>query len=219
MKIDTINSIKSFKSLGKESLEALSKIAKIKIVDKDSILYYEGEKIEHAYFLVDGFLELYKMDQNNNELFLCYVSSEEDARLINSFGSFEPYVASASVHSLGTSTVLLLDLYLLADLVSEYLDISNALLKELMSKNVVFKNFINFKEIYDSTTRVAYILHTRLDYFNKVQRQTIARELNIKIETLSRILQKMFQQGLIYKDNKGQICISNKAEFERIYKG
>ncbi|TLD81887.1 Crp/Fnr family transcriptional regulator [Helicobacter sp. MIT 05-5293] len=219
MKIDAINSIKSFKSLGRESLEALNKVAKIKVVDKDSILYYEGEKIECAYFLVDGLLELYKMDQNNNELFLCYVSSEEDARLINCFGNFEPYIASASVHSLRTSTILLLELHLLADLVSEYLDISNALLREFMGKNIVFKNFINFKEIYDSTARVAYILRTQLDYFNKVQRQTIARELNIKIETLSRILQKMFQQGLIYKNNKGEICLSNKAEFERIYGG
>lgn len=140
------------------------------------------------------FWSFIKWDQNNNELFLCYVSSEEDVRLINSFGNFEPYIASASVHSLRTSTILLLELHLLADLVSEYLDISNALLREFMGKNIVFKNFINFKEIYDSTARVAYILRTQLDYFNKVQRQTIARELNIKIETLSRILQKCFNK-------------------------
>ncbi|WP_289181770.1 helix-turn-helix domain-containing protein, partial [Helicobacter japonicus] len=60
-------------------------------------------------------------------------------------------------------------------------------------------------------------LYTRIDYFNQTQRQIIARELNIQIETLSRILQKMFQQGLIAKDEHNDIYIKDTTLFTKIF--
>ena len=219
MKVDAITSIDSFSYLRSESLEALSEIAKIKTLEKTQVLYYEGEKLDDAYFLVKGKVEIYKMDNNDNELFLCYVGDTQKGKnLINAFGDFQSYRASASVRSLEMSTILLLDLTSLSSLVASYPDICMALLREFMNKLIVAKTFINFQEIYDSTSKVAYILCTQLDYFNKVQRQVIARELNIKIETLSRILQKMLHQGLIYKDERGEICLSNQDLLEKLYR-
>ena len=158
------------------------------------------------------------MDKNDNELFLCYVESRaKGVRLINAFGSFKPYEAAASVRGIEPSVVAFIELESLELLIKQDIEISNALLSAFMDKVIVFKNFINFKEVYDSTSRVGHLLYTELERFNKVQRQVIAHELNIKLETLSRILQKMQQQGLLSKDEYGDLQINDKHTFASLF--
>ena len=220
MKEKALRSIGAFANISEGSLESLEAITKLRYIEKNGILHYEGEYIESAYFLARGKVEVYEMDKNDNELFLCYVDSHlSDGRLINAFGTFAPYEANASVRGVEPSEIVLLDLQQLHQLVTKNIEISNAILSEVMNRMITFKNFINFNEIYDSTSRVAYILGTSLKYFNQVQRQTIAHELNFKLETLSRILQKMMTQGLIAKDEHGDVYIKDKQAFEALYGG
>ncbi|MCX2716564.1 Crp/Fnr family transcriptional regulator [Helicobacter sp. MIT 21-1697] len=218
MKKKALRSIGVFSNLSEESLNELESITKLQYIERNAILHYEGELLQSASLIARGCVELYRMDKNDNEMFLCYVNNKsKGARLINAFGSFEPYIASANVRGVEPSEIVLLDLTRLAQLVASNIEISNALLSEFMDKAIVFKNFINFKETYDSTSRVAYILYNQIEYFNQKQRQVIARELNIKLETLSRILQKMFQQGLIAKNEQNDVYIKDKDAFIKFY--
>ncbi|TLD97734.1 cyclic nucleotide-binding domain-containing protein [Helicobacter jaachi] len=214
MKKASLRHIGVFSKMSEQSLESLAHIARFQCISKDEIVYYEGELLYSAYFLINGLVELYKMDKNDNELFLCYVDSKnEHNRLINSFSAFKPYEASASVHALLDSELVLFDLTQLQELIHHNLEVSNALLYAIIDKGNVFKQFINSKEMYDSSARVAHLLFTQPKYFNQTQRQVIARELNIKLETLSRILQKMLQQNLIAKNAHGDIYISDMQAF------
>lgn len=218
MKKQLLRRIGFFEKISEKSLASLESITKIKNVDKNEILYYEGDVLKWVCLLVSGHLELYKMDKNDNELFLCYVDSRlKGARLINACGAFKPYEAAASVRGIEPSVVALIEMEPLALLVKQDIEISNAFLSAFMDKAIVFKNFINFKEVYDSTSRVGYLLHTELERFNKTQRQVIAHELNIKLETLSRILQKMQQQGLLSKDQRGDLYINDKFTFATLF--
>ncbi|WP_334094859.1 hypothetical protein [Helicobacter typhlonius] len=45
----------------------------------------------------------------------------------------------------------------------------------------------------------------------------IARELNIQTESLSRILQKMFQQDVVAKNEHNEIYIKDSALFAKLY--
>lgn len=220
MKKRALRCIGAFSQMSESSLQALETITTIKQVDKNAILYYEGEWLQCAYLLVSGHVELYKMDKNDNELFLCYVNNKaKGVRLINAFGSFAPYEVAASVRGIEASVVALIELKGLDSLIRQDIEISNAFLSEFMDKVMVFKNFINFKEVYDSTSRVGYLLYTELERFNKTQRQVIAHELNIKLETLSRILQKMQQQGLIAKNPRGELYINDEHAFMTLFGG
>ena len=89
-------------------------------------------------------------------------------RLINAFGSFKPYEAAASVRGIEPSVVAFIELESLELLIKQDIEISNAFLSAFMDKVIVFKNFINFKEVYDSTSRVGHLLYTELERFNKV---------------------------------------------------
>lgn len=214
MKQKALRSIGAFSTMKESSIKSLESIARLRQIEKDSILYYEGEKLEYAYMLVRGRVELYRMDQDDNEVFLCYVDDKsKEARLINAFGSFDSYEAAASVRGLETSEIILMPLNALKQLVQNNAEIASAFLGEFMDKVMIFKRYVNFNEMYDSTTRVAYLLQTQLERFNRVQRQVIARELNIKLETLSRILQKMLAQGFIQKNKYGDIRIKDSQIF------
>ncbi|WP_295740158.1 Crp/Fnr family transcriptional regulator [uncultured Helicobacter sp.] len=218
MKKQSLRHIGDFEHISEKSLKSLESITKIRQIDKNEILYYEGDLLKWACMLISGRLELYKMDKNDNELFLCYVESRaKGVRLINAFGSFKPYEAAASVRGIEPSVVAFIELESLELLIKQDIEISNAFLSAFMDKVIVFKNFINFKEVYDSTSRVGHLLYTELERFNKVQRQVIAHELNIKLETLSRILQKMQQQGLLGKDEYGDLQINDKHTFASLF--
>lgn len=218
MKRKALLSIGVFSSISEKSLESLEHIMSLRYIEKNAILHYEGDLVDSVCLLARGKVELYKMDKNNNELFLCYVDSKSHGnRLINASGAFVPYEASANVRGVEPSEIVLLPLVEFHHLVQNDIQIANAFLYELMDKIIVFKTFVNFKETYDSTSRVAYLLSSRLTYFNQTQRRIIAHELNIKLETLSRILQKMMMQGLIDKDEKGDIYIKDKQTFGLLY--
>ncbi|WP_290143093.1 Crp/Fnr family transcriptional regulator [Helicobacter japonicus] len=176
-----------FAQMSEKSLESLEAITKLHYVEKNGILHYEGEIIDYACFLARGKVEIYKMDKNDNELFLCYVDClSQGKRLINAFGDFVSYETNANVKGAEPSEIVMIELDKLSVLVQKNLEISN-------------------------------FLYTRIDYFNQTQRQIIARELNIQIETLSRILQKMFQQGLIAKDEHNDIYIKDTTLFTKIF--
>ena len=218
MKRKALSLIGVFAHLSEKSIESLEAISKLHYLKRNGVLHYEGERIEHACFLARGKVELYKMNKNDNEMFLCYVDSESvGTRMINAFGAFVPYVAAANVRALESSEIVMLELTKLHQLVLSDIEISNALMSEFMDKLIVFKNFVNFKEMNDSTSRVAYFLRHRLSYFNQNQRQMIARELNIQTESLSRILQKMFQQDVVAKNEHNEIYIKDSALFAKLY--
>ena len=218
MKRRALGLISVFAHMSEESLESLIAIARLHYLERNAILHYEGELINYACFLARGKVELYKMDKNDNELFLCYVDdSAQGKRLINAFGDFVPYETAANVRGIRPSEIVIFELDKLHSLALNNIEISNALMREFMDKMIVFKNVVNFREIFDSASKVAYFLYTKLDYFNQMQRQIIARELNIKIETLSRILHKMFQQGIIAKNEHNEIYIKDPALFVNLY--
>lgn len=217
-KKEILLSIGAFKHLSNAALELIEGIAKLRHIQKDDILHYEGDVVDCAYLLVSGRVELYRMDKHDNELFIGYVDAKQSGfRLINTLGTFAPYEAASSVRGMENSEILLLDLAQLSHLVSQNIDISNAFVSLLMDKMASFKHFINFRESYDRTSYVAYMLYTDILRFNHTQRQVIARELNIKLETLSRILQKLQTQGLIDKDSRGNICINDRESFKSAF--
>ncbi|WP_300972115.1 Crp/Fnr family transcriptional regulator, partial [uncultured Helicobacter sp.] len=142
MKEKALRSIGAFANISEGSLESLEAITKLRYIEKNGILHYEGEYIESAYFLARGKVEVYEMDKNDNELFLCYVDSHlSDGRLINAFGTFAPYEANASVRGVEPSEIVLLDLQQLHQLVTKNIEISNAILSEVMNRMITFKNF------------------------------------------------------------------------------
>lgn len=218
-KVSVLRSMECFCNLNNEIILEISKSAKLFNLQTGNILYYEGELLDSAFFLHNGCIEVYKMNYLDKEHFLFYVDDKLcDKRIINTFCTLKPYISCANARALQNSVIISIEFSKIQTLSKKYIELSNVFLSETLNKISTLKNIINFQNMLDSTTKVAYILLNDLARFNRTQRQMIARELNMQTETLSRILQKMFSQKLIDKDNFGNVYIKNISSFNEAFK-
>ncbi len=170
---------------------------------KDSIVFYEGDKGEYFYVLLEGKIKLYKTSPKGTQI---EINRLEAPAIVGEYACFErmPFPATCEFIEDG-KMVMIPYKYIYKYL--ENPDFSLEMIKSLTSKIMVLSALVHKETIYSSEAKVAKILLENSEIFRKLKYNEIASILNLTPETLSRILNKLKKEQIIKSDNNHGIEI------------
>ena len=213
----SIKSLDFFENLSDNQIDILSNFSFISKYEKDSILFYETDLKTNLLFLVSGLIKIYKYDKFDNEIFLYHICSNSLISELSNLNTNEIYCFS-NASSIEDSVVLSIDFLKL----QEHFLNNNLLVKELMNsllkKTNQLQSLVNRELVFDATAKVAYMLVSDLNMFNKLKRQDVSFMLHIQPETLSRVLKKLSRDNIIEIENQ-QVIIKDEIALNSIFKG
>ena len=213
----SIRSLDFFENLSDEQIDVLSNFSFISKYEKDSILFYETDLKTNLLFLVSGLIKIYKYDKFDNEIFLYHIYSNSLISELSNINTNEIFCFS-NASFIEDSVVLSIDFLKL----QEYFLNNNLLVKELMNsllkKTNQLQSLVNRELVFDATAKVAYMLVSDLNMFNKLKRQDVSFMLHIQPETLSRVLKKLSRDNIIEIENQ-QVIIKDEIALNSIFKG
>lgn len=213
----SIRSLDFFENLSDEQIDVLSNFSFISKYEKDSILFYETDLKTNLLFLVSGLIKIYKYDKFDNEIFLYHIYSNSLISELSNLNTNEIFCFS-NASFIEDSVVLSIDFLKL----QEHFLNNNLLVKELMNsllkKTNQLQSLVNRELVFDATAKVAYMLVSDLNMFNKLKRQDVSFMLHIQPETLSRVLKKLSRDNIIEIENQ-QVIIKDEIALNSIFKG
>ncbi len=213
----SIRSLDFFENLSDEQIDVLSNFSFILKYEKDSILFYETDLKTNLLFLVSGLIKIYKYDKFDNEIFLYHIYSNSLISELSNLNTNEIFCFS-NASFIEDSVVLSIDFLKL----QEHFLNNNLLVKELMNsllkKTNQLQSLVNRELVFDATAKVAYMLVSDLNMFNKLKRQDVSFMLHIQPETLSRVLKKLSRDNIIEIENQ-QVIIKDEIALNSIFKG
>ena len=213
----SIRSLDFFENLSDEQIDVLSNFSFISKYEKDSILFYETDLKTNLLFLVSGLIKIYKYDKFDNEIFLYHIYSNSLISELSNLNTNEIFCFS-NASFIEDSVVLSIDFLKL----QEHFLNNNLLVKELMNsllkKTNQLQSLVNRELVFDATSKVAYMLVSDLNMFNKLKRQDVSLMLHIQPETLSRVLKKLSRDNIIEIENQ-QVIIKDEIALNSIFKG
>ena len=213
----SIRSLDFFENLSDEQIDVLSNFSFISKYEKDSILFYETDLKTNLLFLVNGLIKIYKYDKFDNEIFLYHIYSNSLISELSNLNTNEIFCFS-NASFIEDSVVLSIDFLKL----QEHFLNNNLLVKELMNsllkKTNQLQSLVNRELVFDATAKVAYMLVSDLNMFNKLKRQDVSFMLHIQPETLSRVLKKLSRDNIIEIENQ-QVIIKDEIALNSIFKG
>ena len=213
---ETIASIDFFSSLTEEKIEQLSSISTLHSYSKEYIIHYEKKENENLLFLTNGLAKSYKIDKHNNEIFLYYIYKNSLLSEISDINS-NTLLSFSNIEIVEDSTILSInykkfnELFLKKNLLC--LEFAN----EVIQRSEQLQNLVNREFIFDSVAKVAMMIFSDLDMFNKLKRHDIALILHIQPATLSRVLNRL-KRNKIIDIMHGQVTIIDYLALEKIYK-
>ena len=210
-----ISSLEFFSKLNNKEIENLSSISTLLNYNKDYVLHYEKENSSNLLFLIYGEAKAYKIDKHDNEIFLYHIDSSS---LISEITNLQDSILQAvsNVVLNEDSQILSIDY---ARFKSMFLDtniLHYELTNEIISRQNQLQKLINREFIFDSVSKVAMMLDSDLEMFNKIKRSEVSLILHIQPETLSRVLSRL-KRNFIIESKQGQIIILNKNELRKIF--
>lgn len=213
----SIKSLDFFENLSDNQIDILSNFSFISKYEKDSILFYETDLKTNLLFLVNGLIKIYKYDKFDNEIFLYHIYSNSLISELSNLNTNEIFCFS-NASFIEDSVVLSIDFLKL----QEHFLNNNLLVKELMNsllkKTNQLQSLVNRELVFDATAKVAYMLVSDLNMFNKLKRQDVSFMLHIQPETLSRVLKKLSRDNIIEIENQ-QVIIKDEIALNSIFKG
>ena len=213
----SIKSLDFFENLSDNQIDILSNFSFISKYEKDSILFYETDLKTNLLFLVSGLIKIYKYDKFDNEIFLYHIYSNSLISELSNLNTNEIFCFS-NASFIEDSVVLSIDFLKL----QEHFLNNNLLVKELMNsllkKTNQLQSLVNRELVFDATAKVAYMLVSDLNMFNKLKRQDVSFMLHIQPETLSRVLKKLSRDNIIEIENQ-QVIIKDEIALNSIFKG
>ncbi len=205
---EKLQKIEVFQQLKDEELEKIISISTIKRLSKEKILFYEGEKPEYFYLLIEGFVKFYKTDLKGNEIVIHFFTKP---MFIAEMPSFEniPFPATAKAMR-EDSDFLLIDRMKFLELLHADRKFSYYIIKSLMHKVRNLEQVINRNLIYDAMTKVCSFIKENPIAVANTKHKEIAIILNMAPETLSRILKKLKILNII--DRECRLINSDKLD-------
>jgi CRP/FNR family transcriptional regulator len=197
---EKLKKVKIFQALSDIELQRVMDISVIKKLSRDNILFYEGESPQYFYVLLQGHVKFYKNDLKGTELVLHYFTKP---LLMAEMPSLENIPFRATAIAMKDETeVLLINREKFIALLHENTEFPFYIIKSLTQKIRELEVAINRNLIYDATAKVcSFILENPHDLVDHKQKE-IAIILSMAPETLSRVLKKLKNMGVINKECK-----------------
>lgn len=186
-------------------LKYLYKIGKIRKIRKNNILFYEGEKAKHFFILLQGKIRVYKHAKMNKEITLHYFKPFDFIAEMPAFKKIN-YPASAICKEEGK--ILEINFIEFENLCNKNNEFNLILISSLLNKIKILEKKILQNSLDLKTKLLKYILENEKKLDTILQKQ-IAIDLNVRVQSLSRVLKELKLAKLI-DIKKGKIEIINK---------
>lgn len=197
---EQLKDIDIFSSLSDEEIQKITAITTLKTLNRDNILFYEGEDTNYFYILLKGSIKLYKTDLKGNELVLHYFTASS---MIAEMATLERMKFPATALALQDETVVArIDRSKFIDLLESNSRLSLHIIKSLTKKIKQLETTINRNLVYDATMKVCSFIKEHPRFLEKTKNREIANRLNMAPETLSRILSKLKKIKVLDKQNR-----------------
>lgn len=196
--IDTLREIRYFGGFDEKKLNELSKICMFKKLSQGEILFYEGDVPKYIYYLKKGYLRVLK---NQGDLKQLFINTMNPGMLVAEVTMFENMNYPATTEAIGDCEVLMIDL---AVFKKDFLNDVGMLQEMIKSLSIKVKYLMHSLEVETSLSTDLKIGRYLLEHqreISKIKHKDIAFELNTTSETVSRVLKKFVQKGLLEKTN------------------
>jgi len=206
-----------FSNLEEDEINQLIAISSFKKYSSDFLLHYEKSHSKNLLFLVNGLAKAYKIDKHDNEVFLYYVHNNQMLSELSTLNA-DVLLSYSNIIFLEASHVLSIDYEAFK---REFLDkglLCLELASEIIRQSKQLQDLVNREFIFDSVSKVAKMLHSDTEMFNKLKRYDVSLMLHIQPSTLSRVLSRLKRQGIIDID-RGKVIIVDAKALETIYEG
>ncbi len=186
-----------FSKLNELELKSLEKISTIKDFSDGDILFYEDEMSNNFYFLLDGQVEIYKVNVKGKIIVLNQFFSFEFIAEVSNYNNMK---FPATGKSIGNSKVLIIDYRKFEKEFLYHKEIVPYVVKSLASKILTLNNIISSQLTMDATQRVAKFIYNNEKCLSCIKHHKIAENLNITPVTFSRILKTFKDENIIYEE-------------------
>jgi len=212
---NTINSLDFFSALDAEQKESLAGISTLHRYNKDYILHYEQKHSNNILFLKSGLAKAYKIDKHDNEIFLYYIYENTLLSEISDISS-ENLFSFSNIELVEDSQILSIDYLQFKKYFINNNILSTEFINEILSRSQKLQSLVNREFIFDSVSKVAMMIYSDLDMFNKLKRHEISLILHIQPATLSRVLNRL-KRNKIIDIIHGKISVLDSLALKTIY--
>ncbi len=205
-----------FKHLSDDTLEKIVIAGKTKRFAKNTMLFYEGDKGNFVYVLLEGAVKLFKMAKDGREIMIKLVKPGELFAEAILFGDSAYPVNALNV--VPTNLMLLPkdQIYLLL----ESKEFRDTFLTSIMNRLRYLTGHIHYLTAYDVEERFFQFLRQRYgqkEYYEiDISKKEFASAIGTIPETLSRLLNRLAQRG-IARWQESSIEILDTSVWDNIY--
>ncbi len=206
--ITKLRKISLFFNIEDKLLEKISSFCSLKTYKKDEIIFYEGEKKKYFYAIVYGNILMYDVDLKADIIPKSQFGCSDIFGLIAQIQN-KPFCLSAK--SENESQIIKIDYQKFQNYISSP-PFSDRIIK-MLSHNIIEETNFHKLQKYDAKTRLIYTLLNFPHKFIRKKKYMLAKELNMSPETLSRILSKLKNEGIIcYCEKSIKVLDKNKLK-------
>lgn len=199
MNTKLLKSIDIFKDITDNELKDIIHITSFKVLNKDNILFYEGDNADAFYILLKGQLKLYKTGIKSQEIVLHYFTNPTMVAEMATLENIKfPATATAQVDE---TLVAIINRESFLAMLKNDSGFSFQVIKSLTKKIKNLEVAINRNLIFDATTKVCSLLKEDPSILITYKNVQIANLLNIAPETLSRTISKLKKINILDENN------------------
>ncbi len=201
--------------MNNEQKKLLASISTLNSYKKDYILYYEQKHSSNLLFLITGLAKAYKIDKHNNEIFLYYIYNNSLLSEITNITSNTLYSFS-NIELVEDSKILSINYQQFKKHFLNQNILSLEFINEIIQRSQKLQSLVNREFIFDSVAKVAMMISSDLDMFNKLKRNEISLQLHIQPATLSRVLNRL-KRNQIIDIIHGKVTVIDTVALKKIY--
>ena len=212
---ETLSAIREctyFQNMNDEELQRLVSISDIKTYEKNSIIFFQLDEPKYMHILLEGNIRIYKSKPSGGEVQLMTSSAVTS---IAELACFEKIPYPANCVTLTTSRIMRVPFEIFEKEFLSNPSISYGIIKSLSLKLRSLSNLVERELTLTSEQKVAKYIVEHEDEIGNIKQITIASELNITPETLSRMLKKLHKQGLV--ESTSPLIIQDIDGLKEIY--
>ena len=207
-----LREIQLFSKLSDKHVAEIREHTVIRQFGKEGIVFYEGDRGEYLYVVIEGTVKLYKTSPKGTQV---QINRFDAPALVGEYACFErmPFPATCEFVTEGKMALIPYD--------AIYKHLSNSdfsleIIKSLTSKVMVLSALIHKETIFSSEAKVAKMLLENSEIFSKLKYNEVASILNLTPETLSRIFNKMKKEGLIEVSRNHEVRVIDPEALQQV---
>jgi len=207
-----LRDIQLFSKLSDAHISEIKDNSVIRSYARESIVFYEGDRGEYLYLVIEGTIKLYKTSPKGTQI---QINRFEAPAVVGEYACFERMPFPATCEFVTDGKIAMVPYELIYKNLGDQ-DFSLEIIKSLTSKIMVLSSLIHKETIFSSEAKVAKMLLENSEIFSKLKYNEIASILNLTPETLSRIFKKMKKESIIEVDKNHHVLVRNPEALEMV---